>query len=256
MAELDRSFGRKAFGGDPDNYDAARPAYPDAVWHALRERAGLGPGIDILEIGAGTGIATRELLKHEPARLVVVEPDARLASYLTGRHPGLEVVVEPFETADLAAASFDLVACATAFHWLDPVPALKRVREVLRRDGRVALWWNVYGDPDRADPFHDATAHLFGPKVVSQAEFALDTAARLADLVAAGFVPDPPQLIRWTLRLDAGAMRRLYATYSNVTALPPADQARLLDGLVEVAERVFGGVIERNLTTAIYTARR
>lgn len=255
MAGLDRSFGRKAFGHDPANYDSSRPTYPDAVWQALRERAGLAPGIDILEIGAGTGLATRQLLAHRPARLTVVEPDPRLAAYLRERHPGLDIVEEPFETAALQEQSFDLAACATAFHWLEPVPALERLALLLRSGGRVALWWNVYGDPDRADPFHGATTHLFGPKVVSQAEFALDTEARLADYSAAGFVADAPQLIRWTLRLEAQAMRRLYATYSNVTALPAEEQTRLLDGLVEVAERVFGGTVERNLTTAIYTAR-
>ena len=51
---LDLSFGREAFGLDPANYHAARPAYPQMVWAFMRERAGLRPGIDILEIGAGT----------------------------------------------------------------------------------------------------------------------------------------------------------------------------------------------------------
>ena len=63
-------------------------------------------------------------------------------------------------------------------------------------------------------------------------------------------------MIQWTLELDPTAVRRLYATYSNVTALPPAERERLLDGLSEVAERQFGGRVERNRKTAIYTARR
>ncbi len=255
MAGVDRTFGRRAFGEDPENYDASRPAYPDAVWQALRERAGLRPGIDILEIGAGTGLATRELLKHQPARVVVVEPDPRLASYLMQRHTGIEVLAEPFETAPLPERSFDLVACATAFHWLDPAPALRRVTALLRPGGHAALWWNVYGDPTRADPFHEATTHLFGPKVVRQSEFALDTVARLADLAAAGFVTDPPQLLRWTLQLDAEGVRRLYATYSNVTILPAEARARLLDGLVEVARTQFADRVERNMVTIVYTAR-
>ena len=51
-------------------------------------------------------------------------------------------------------------------------------------------------------------------------------------------------------------MRRLYATYSNITVLPPAERERLLDGLAKIAEREFGGVVTRNMTTSIYTARR
>ena len=64
---LPRSFGREAFGLDPANYHVARPAYPDVVWSALRERAGLRAGIDILEIGAGTGLATCLLYTSDAA---------------------------------------------------------------------------------------------------------------------------------------------------------------------------------------------
>ena len=83
----------------------------------------------------------------------------------------------------------------------------------------------------------------------------LDTEARLSDFAATGFAADPPELLAWTLRLDPEAVRRLYATYSNVNALLPAARERLLDGLAEIAARAFGGQVERNMVTAIYTAR-
>lgn len=264
-ASLERSFGRQAFGADPANYHAARPPYPETTWQALRERAGLSPGIDILEIGAGTGLATLPMLAHDPARLVAIEPDTRLATFLTRSvaDPRLDVIPDSFEDADLAPASFDLMVSATAFHWLDAVPALARVHNLLRQGGAVALVWNVFGDASRPDPFHEATTHLFEGHRVSTSgggsgrpPFALDADARLADFAAAGFNADPPQFERWPLSLDPDGVRALYATYSNVTALPAPDQARLLDALFEVAAQQFAGRVERNMTTAIYTARR
>ncbi|CAN7257441.1 class I SAM-dependent methyltransferase [Devosia sp. LjRoot16] len=263
-ASLERSFGREAFGADPANYHAARPPYPEATWEALIERAGLRSGIDILEIGAGTGLATIPLLKHDPARLVAIEPDARLATFLakTAADPRLTVVGETFEDAELRPTSFDLVVSATAFHWLDAVPALKRIGGLLRDNGSVALIWNDFGDAGRPDPFHEATAHLFEGHRVStgrgsgRLSFASDADARLADFDAAGFVSDEPQFLRWTLALDPRGVRALYSTYSNVTALPPLERTRLLDGLFDVAGMQFGGRVERNMTTAIYTARR
>lgn len=36
----------------------------------------------ILEIGAGTGLATRDLLALGPGAIVVVEPDAQMAGFL------------------------------------------------------------------------------------------------------------------------------------------------------------------------------
>jgi len=215
---LDRRFGREAFGADPANYHAARPPYPEAAWAALRARAGLSPGIDILEIGAGTGLATGALLRARPARLVAVEPDPRLAAFLraTTGDPRLEILAMPFEAAELAPASFDLVVSATAFHWLEPVPALKTIRGLLRPGGAVALLWNVFGDPGRPDPFHAATRQLFAATRPSPSsgsdgrpEHGLDAEARRADFVAAGFVADPPQAIAWSLVLDPPGVRRL-----------------------------------------------
>lgn len=264
-ASLERSFGREAFGADPQNYHAARPPYPHATWEALQQRAGLRAGIDILEIGAGTGLATLPMLAQDPKRLVAIEPDGRLARFLAASavDPRLEVVETSFEDAELEPAAFDLVVSATAFHWLDPVLALGRIDSLLRPDGAVALLWNDFGDAGRADPFHDATAHLFQGHRVSASgggsgrpPFAVDIDARLADFAAADFAADEPQFLRWTLELDAEGVRALYATYSNVTALPAPEQTRLLDGLFDVAAQQFSGRVQRNMTTAIYTARR
>ena len=262
---LDRSFGRQAFGLDPANYHAARPAYPQMVWTALRERAGLRAGIDILEIGAGTGLATDHLLAAQPKRLVAVEPDQRLAAFLLQRlgDARLDVITAPFEDGAQPPGSFDLVVSATAFHWLEAGPALRSIHALLRPAGAVALFWNTFGDAGRADAFHQATAHLFVGHHSSPSgggttdiPYGLDVEARLRDLRSTGFVPDEPEILPWTLTLDPAGVRRLYATYSNITALPPDERERVLDGLAEISEREFGGKVTRNMTTSIYTARR
>jgi SAM-dependent methyltransferase len=260
---LDKSFGRQAFGDDPANYHAARPRYPQFVWDTLRERRLLREGIDIVEIGAGTGLATEHLLAATPRRLVAVEPDARLAAFLAERLPGVEVLGLPFEGAVLPGAGFDLAASATAFHWLDAIPSLRRIHELLRPGGGLALFWNNFGEVGRADPFHLATRHLFAGHRTSPSgggttdtPYGLDTPARLADMRETGFAPHEPVIVPWTLTLDPIGVQRLYATYSNITALPRDEQERVLAGLGEVAEREFGGVVTRNATTSIYTASR
>jgi SAM-dependent methyltransferase len=265
MSQLDRSFGRMAFGDDAAGYHAIRPPYPDSVWASLRERAGLRAGIDILEIGAGSGHATAGLLAHGPRHLLAIEPDRRLANFLRKNlsDPRLAVVTEPFEATTLSPEGFDLAASATAFHWLDAIPALQRIATALRPNGHVALWWHVFGEPGRPDRFHDATAHLFAghattpsQRALDRPPHALDIDARLADFIAAGFMPDAPSIERWTLRLDPVGIRALYATYSNVTALAPAARERLLDALQEIAATTFAGTVERNMTTVTYTASR
>ena len=49
------------FGEVAEQYDAARPSYPDELFDTVIEYGGLTPGGTALEIGAGTGKATTRL---------------------------------------------------------------------------------------------------------------------------------------------------------------------------------------------------
>jgi hypothetical protein len=56
-----RDEGRRLFGADPAGYDFARPGHAERVYEVLVERCGLRPGTSVLEVGPGTGQATRRL---------------------------------------------------------------------------------------------------------------------------------------------------------------------------------------------------
>src|SRR6266540_6750627 len=107
---------RRLFGGDPGGYDRAQPDYPSRVYEILTARCGLRSGAATLEIGPGTGLATRRLLALGADPLVAVEPDARLAGFLAevvqGAPTAIDIRVVPFEEVELPPASFDLVASA------------------------------------------------------------------------------------------------------------------------------------------------
>jgi SAM-dependent methyltransferase len=262
MTELDRNFGRRAFGSDPANYDAARPDYPDWVFETLRADCGVAPGAAVFEIGPGTGKATRQLLALGAAPLVAIEPDPRLAEHLrqTIDNPTVKVLAEPFEEAVLAQASFDLGLAATSFHWLEEVAALAKVARLLKPGGWWAALWNNFGDDAYPDLFHLATQGvLAGPPSPSVGKggtpFALDAAARIAAIDATGaFERVLYHTSHWPLVLTAEQTVALYATYSNVTAMPNAAQA--LAELHRVAKTQFGGRVTRNMTTILYLARR
>jgi len=264
--ELPQAFGRRAFGDDPATYDAIRPDYPDWVYDTLRERCGLGPGCAAFEVGAGTGIATRRLLAAGADPVVAVEPDARLAAFLrqSTPSPALSIVGAPFETAELPRADFDLGLAATSFHWLDELVALHRAAALLRPGGWWAMVWNVYGDDDRADPFHEATNALLsdGPKSPSGGgrsgvPFALQVNARKSAFGRSGAFADLTHEARpWELVLDADQTVALYSTYSDITARPPDERRAVLGELRRIAVEQFGGRVVRNVITILYTARR
>lgn len=256
--------GRSAFGADAANYDAARPEYPARIYEILRERCGLQPGTKTFEIGPGTGLATRRLL-DAGASVTAVEPDARLCVKLRecAGDPPLHIINATFEAAQLPPAAFDLGVSATAFHWMDQRAAIAKVASLLRPRGWWAVWWNVFGDPTRDDPFHDATAHLFPASTnpshssLFKHPFALHSEARIADLQSAGAFEDINcDVVRWTLVLTADRTRALYASFSNVTTLPETERTHLLDALHEIAMTAFNNRVERQMCTALYTARR
>jgi SAM-dependent methyltransferase len=259
---IHRTFGRRAFGGDPGGYDAARPAYPDWVFDFLCERCGLAPNAVTFEIGAGTGTATRRLLKLGANPLLAIEPDGRLATFLRETIPdkALTVVVAPFEEVELEDASFDLGLSATAFHWLTEDLALTKVAKLLRPGGWWAMVWNVFGDFRRPDPFHEATKSLLnGPLSPSagngEMPFALDAEARLAALERThAFDNVEHRTSAWSLVLDPDQTAALYATYSNINIRP--DREDVLTELRRLARDEFHGRVTRNLITSLYVARR
>ena len=260
--QLDRAFGREAFGADPASYDAVRAGYPAWVFETLQTECGVGPGSAVFEIGPGTGKATGPLLALGAEPLVAIEPDQRLAAYLRAAFPtsALSITTQTFEDAELPAGAFDLGLSATAFHWLDEGPALAKIARLLKPGGWWAALWNVYGDDAYPDPFHDATfGVLAGPASPSAGKggtpFALDAAARIAAIDAIGaFERVLYRTSHWPLYLTADQTVALYATYSNVVAMPDFSQA--LAELHCIAETQFAGRVTRNMTTILYLARR
>jgi len=125
-----------AFEDLVDVYDAARPRYPRALYDALPDLAG-----DVLELGAGTGIATRELVARA-GRLVSTDLGPRMLGRLHERSPQVPVAVCRSEALPFADASFDVVCGAQMWHWVDVPAAAPEVLRVLRPGGALAVWWN------------------------------------------------------------------------------------------------------------------
>lgn len=122
-----------AFEDLVDDYDAARPTYPPALYDAL------GPLGDCLELGAGTGIASASLARR--SRLTVTDLGPKMLAKGLPKHgrPGIVCRAEALPFAD---ASFDSVCGAQMWHWVDPALAGPEVGRVLRPGGRLWLWWN------------------------------------------------------------------------------------------------------------------
>jgi ubiquinone/menaquinone biosynthesis C-methylase UbiE len=124
-----------AFGSAAEQYDLYRPRYPRSLITDLITRR----GVRALDVGAGTGIASEQLV-DAGAEVVAVEPDPRMARVAASK--GIPVEQATFEDWQPAGRSFDLVVFAQSFHWVQPQTALNKAATILGPGGRLVLLWN------------------------------------------------------------------------------------------------------------------
>jgi SAM-dependent methyltransferase len=253
-----------AFDRAAQTYDA-RPGYPDDVYTLLTDHCGLRPGVRVLEIGPGAGQATLRLVEAG-AQIVAVEPGPALAEVLRRRvaDDSVTVLVRPFEQVDLPDASFDLVVAATAFHWIDPDLGVAQAGGLLRDGGWLALWWSIWGDDQRPDPFHEALVPVLRSKApqltadtMSASAFVADIDARMAAIERSGlFGVARRELLRWEGSHDPVGLRRMFGTFAAWITLADDVREDLLNDVEELARDRFGGVVRRPYQTVVYLAQR
>ena len=96
-----------------------------------------GPGIRVIDVGAGTGKFTRQLALSG-VEILAVEPSPSMRTAFARKVPDVELVDGSAEHIPAADASVDAVFVAQAFHWFDADAALTEIARV--SSGPVADW--------------------------------------------------------------------------------------------------------------------
>ncbi len=154
MESQNRSVRGRLFNEVPELYDRVRPTYPDELFADLTAITGVDERSSVLEVGCGTGQATRSLAELGFA-VTAVEAGADMADLARQRlvsFDKVQVETSTFEEWDDQGRRFDLLVAAASWHWVDPSLGWPRAQEVLRPDGWMALLGNVVirrrGEPE------------------------------------------------------------------------------------------------------------
>jgi SAM-dependent methyltransferase len=126
------------FQRQAETYQRARPTYHPALIHRIVERWADGR---VIELGAGTGIFTAQMLEAG-VPMIAVEPVEAMREILKS-NVGVEVLDGTAESIPLDDSSVDAVIAAQAFHWFDASLAIDEIARVLRPGGRLVTVWNV-----------------------------------------------------------------------------------------------------------------
>ena len=130
------------FTGKADGYARHRPAYPEGALDYISSLA--DKKFMIADIGAGTGIFTRQLLQRGYS-VAAVEPNADMRKKAEQELQGFAGFLSLNATAEdtkLAAQSIGLVTAAQSFHWFDQEKFRLECVRILRPGGTAVLLWN------------------------------------------------------------------------------------------------------------------
>lgn len=217
-SERQRSIQANSFGAAAGAYERGRPSYPAEAVAWL-----MPPGARrVLDLGAGTGKLTRQLVSGGDAGLdvVAVEPSEGMREQLSRSLPGVPVLAGTAERIPLENGRLDAVLVAQAWHWVDPARAVPEVARVLKPGGSLGLLWNVRDEREGWVAELGAIMHQRG-------EAAADM--RTADpTIGLPFGPVQRFDTAWGYRLTPATLLDLVASRSYVITLPEDERAALL----------------------------
>jgi len=228
-----------------EQYERARPEYADEAVDWLVARLGLGPGSRVLDLAAGTGKLTRQLVRRG-LDVVAVEPGDEMRAVLERVLPEVAALAGTAEAIPLPNASVDAVTAGQAFHWFEREPALAEMARVVRPGGGLALLWNAW---DPADPVLgpiNALLDAHRPPVVTEGS--------LVDTWRTGaFGPLEELRARQSRRMSADHLVEWAMSTSGMINASPAER----EAIVAEIRRVAGpGECEVAIRTDGLVARR
>jgi hypothetical protein len=241
------------FGEVAEQYDVARPSYPEALFDAVVDYGGLRAGDPALEIGAGTGKATMGFVTRGLG-VHALEPSAEMAAVL--RAKGVEVEETTFESWPVRSGAFRLAFAAQAWHWVHGADRYERAATALEPGGTLALFWNKGREwtgalgTDNDAVYDEHAPHLTSSVGRWELDRTIDEMARTAR-----FGEPTKRVITWEQRYTTAEWVSLLGTHSDHRILPEEQRTRLHAAVGAVID-AHGGSVGVTYDVMCYLATR
>ena len=238
------------FGSVVDQYDAARPGYPPALYTAL------GPLRDreVLDAGTGTGIAAREL-SVRGARVIAVDLSREMLARARVRDPTLAAVQADGAALPLLGASVDVVCFAQSWHWMPEGQRVHEVARVLPAGGLWAAWWS-HARADGTEWF-ERQWQIFEAACpgVHRSQRDVEWGRELA--LSGLFGPARTVSVLWTRRVDLATWLTELRSHSFLAVLDSARRETVLGEVAEAMRADFAaGAVDVPYSTVLWMAVR
>jgi SAM-dependent methyltransferase len=235
-----------------DSYDAVRMGYPPALFDDIFGYAGCSPVQQALEIGCGSGQATKSIATRGIS-ILCIEPGpnlAALAQHNLGEFRNVRVVCSSFEEWTLEPQPFDLVFSANAIHWVDRRVRTRKTAKALRPRGVLAIFRSIPLRDSKVEREIDA---LMGRAAVGEEPSQLP---REPEFRQSGYFEEfRKHRYEGTQIFDAESYADLLFTLQRYHRIPPQIRSERLSK-VRAIVRDRGGIIRVNYVTHLLLARK
>ena len=244
---------KTTFNTAPTLYEDVRPGYPEELIQDILDLSGLNDGSSILEVGCGTGKATRPFAERG-YELICLDIGADLIAVAKEKlkvFPNVSFVAHAFEEWG-SDGKFDLIISATAFHWVDPKVRYLKASEVLKSKGFLAVFSNQHVRKDEG--FFAESQRLYDkyyPPLTT------NRPTHATNFPGAEAFQDPiKRVYPWTQTYSSEQYIKLLMTYSDHIALPDKNKRLLFEGIVNLIEAKYDGQITKHYAAVLDLRRR
>ncbi len=171
MKKFNRPSSLDLFSGRTIEYAKFRANYPSEALEMILTGLGKSEQLIIADVGAGTGIASRQL-GNRGARVIAIEPNKQMRNAATS-HPQVEFYDATAERTSLNNNQVNLVTCFSSFHWFNSPATLSEFHRILKPSGRLAVVFNQWSDEDDFSQNYQLmieNASKYCPRVVDRLE--------------------------------------------------------------------------------------
>ncbi len=208
-----------------ESYGKMRPGYPSELYDDIFEMIALNESCNVVEIGIGAGQATLPVLKTG-CKVTAVEYGKNLTELCRQKFkdfPNFSVVNMKFEDYECERNSWDLIYCASAFHWIPEEIGYPKVFDMLKSGGVFARFANhPYKDKEREGLWKEIQKlyAIYMPGNPAPNEYTEEDAKNRADIASKyGFTDISYKLYYRTRSFTAEEYLELLNTYSDHVAL-------------------------------------
>jgi ubiquinone/menaquinone biosynthesis C-methylase UbiE len=255
--------GGEVFDRSASYYDEVRPGYPEELIEDIITLSGIPDGGRIIEVGCGTGQATLPFVQkgYEILCIDIGENLLNIARKKFSTYYKVKFVNSLFEDWTPEPEVFDLLISATAFHWIDPQIGFEKAAKTLRKNGYIALFWNLHPTP-YTDFFKDVQKVY--QKVVPEWRDPSEGPSSEEKVNQLKVQMDPFNLFEdfevrkyfWSRQYSTIEYIKLLETYSDHRSLEENRRRVLYDGIREVIENKYNGVILRPYLSVLFIAKK